>query len=267
MYLSDLYIKQIDGFPLTSSLVTGGDIVPNLDNAFYLGNQEFAYKNVYVNNIMPNGGNNDLNIYGNVILDGEIDANAFNTSSDARIKSNISDLDSSESLYLINNLSPRLYTLHTAKGDISNVPGFISQEVDLTLPSAVSNGDKYIGNIKKIYPCELQFTTYKNEIPLYGYAVDISDLSNITYPVELCISVGNRVQYMTIQKPLFTFMNSNLIDNIYIYGTLIHDFKLLSYDYIYTLNVAATKELYKLINMQANLIKILEERISALENS
>jgi len=52
----------------------------------------------------------------------------------------------------------------------------------------------------------------------------------------------------------------------FIYGKEINDFHTLSKEYIFTLNVSATQELYKLIQQQNILIQDLQNRITILEN-
>jgi hypothetical protein len=47
-------------------------------------------------------------------------------------------------------------------------------------------------------------------------------------------------------------------DDVFIYGSKVNDFHTLDKSYIYTLNVCATQELYKLIQDLQNRISILE---------
>ena len=52
-----------------------------------------------------------------------------------------------------------------------------------------------------------------------------------------------------------------------IYGSKVDDFHTLNKDYIFTLNVCATQELYKLIQQQNIIIQDLQNRINILENN
>ena len=56
-------------------------------------------------------------------------------------------------------------------------------------------------------------------------------------------------------------------DDVFIYGSKVDDFHTLDKSYIYTLNVCATQELYKLIQQQNIIIQDLQNRISILENN
>ena len=55
-------------------------------------------------------------------------------------------------------------------------------------------------------------------------------------------------------------------EKIFIYGKEINDFHSLKKDYIFTLNVCATQELYKIIQKQETIINDLISRIAKLEN-
>jgi hypothetical protein len=55
-------------------------------------------------------------------------------------------------------------------------------------------------------------------------------------------------------------------EKIFIYGKEIKDFHSLKKDYIFTLNVCATQELYKIIQRQETIINDLIRRIAKLEN-
>jgi len=70
-----------------------------------------------------------------------------------------------------------------------------------------------------------------------------------------------------------TEINENVIkidkdintSNVFVFGKEVDDFHTLKKDYIFTLNVCATQELYKLIQNQNIIIEDLKNRISILE--
>jgi hypothetical protein len=55
--------------------------------------------------------------------------------------------------------------------------------------------------------------------------------------------------------------------NCFIYGTNINDFHTLNKDYIFTLNVSATQELYKIIQQQQEQINKLIIEVENLKNN
>ncbi len=79
---------------------------------------------------------------------------------------------------------------------------------------------------------------------------------------EVCIMTLNEkknYKVLSVDENTFT-INENLEgDKCFVYGTKINDFHTLDKNYIYTLNVCATQELYKMI-------QDLQERIRILEN-
>ena len=70
-------------------------------------------------------------------------------------------------------------------------------------------------------------------------------------------------------------INSNTIEidddidspDVFVFGKEIKDFHALKKEYIFTLNVCATQELYKLIQQQNIIIEELKNRITILENN
>ena len=55
-------------------------------------------------------------------------------------------------------------------------------------------------------------------------------------------------------------------DDVFVYGSKVDDFHTLDKSYIYTLNVCATQELYRIIEQQNIIIQDLQKRIEILEN-
>ena len=54
-------------------------------------------------------------------------------------------------------------------------------------------------------------------------------------------------------------------NKIFVYGTYVDDFQILSKNHIFTLNVGATQELYRQIKEQEDIINSQEERMNILE--
>ena len=65
---------------------------------------------------------------------------------------------------------------------------------------------------------------------------------------------------ITIDKDINT-------SNVFVFGKEIEDFHTLKKDYIFTLNVCATQELYKLIQKQNEVIENLQLQINELKNN
>jgi FKBP-type peptidyl-prolyl cis-trans isomerase 2 len=55
--------------------------------------------------------------------------------------------------------------------------------------------------------------------------------------------------------------NDRLIEEVFVYGYEVNDFHILTKDYIYTLNISATRELHRKMLEQEGRIKELEDRL------
>ena len=60
-------------------------------------------------------------------------------------------------------------------------------------------------------------------------------------------------------------LNIDETDPLFIYGKKVEDFKQLDYKSLYALNIAATQELYKLVQQQNALIQDLQTQINNLK--
>ena len=189
-----------------------------------------------------------------------VQSNIYNAS-DSRIKKDINDIVDDTALQQILLIQPKTYKYIDEIGRGSDVVyGFIAQQVKEVLPQAVSEMKEIIPNIYKKAICSGNIITLEN---------DISNELNIDDNIQIYIENGNSEMHKIIN------INSNVIEiekeinkeNVFIYGKEIKDFNSLKKDYIFTLNVCATQELYKLITQQNIIIQDLQNRISILENN
>jgi hypothetical protein len=181
-------------------------------------------------------------------------------SSDIRIKKEINDIDDDGALQKLLLIQPKTYKyIDVITRGSSIVYGFIAQQVKEVLPEAVSIVTDTIPNIYKQAKCNNNIITFEE---------DISNDLNINDKIKIYDDKGNEKLYKVNE------INSNIIEiddninssDVFIYGKEINDFNALNKDYIFTLNVCATQELYKLIQQQNIIIQELQNRISILEN-
>ena len=105
----------------------------------------------------------------------------------------------------------------------------------------------------------------ENKITL---CMDIFNKVNVNDEIQLINETNEKKSYKVID------INSNQItidsnlngDKAFLIGTKVNDFHTLDKNYIFTLNVCATQELYKLIQQQQRIINDLQNRLSILEN-
>ena len=188
-----------------------------------------------------------------------VSANILN-SSDIRIKKEINDINDDGALQQILAIEPKTYKYidYLSRGN-STVYGFIAQQVKAVIPHAVETVKDIIPNIYKRASCSSNIITLEN---------DVSQDLNINDNIKIYDEFGNDNMYN------ITEINSNVIkidkdintSNIFVFGKEIEDFHTLKKDYIFTLNVCATQELYRIIQQQQQQIDALIRRIEILES-
>ena len=177
--------------------------------------------------------------------------------SDIRIKEDIQDINYDSALQMILAIEPKTYKyIDKIENGNKKVYGFIAQQVQKVIPEAVSIENAYIPNV----------------MMLSDYNEDIIILPNIPNKVVIklkdklkCYDCNNNSIEVEVIEIInyFTFKIKDLEkkyknNKIFVYGTLVNDFHTLSKEYIYTLNVGATHELYRQIKEQGYIIKSRE---------
>ena len=170
-------------------------------------------------------------------------------SSDIRIKKEIKDIDDDGALQQILLIQPKTYKYidEITRGS-SVVYGFIAQQIKEVIPEAVSIIHEIIPNIYKQ-------GTYNNNIITLD--IDVSNELNINDKIKV-YNDKDKIKIVNVVN-----INSNEIEiddtidssDVFVYGKEINDFHSLTKEYIFTLNVCATQELYKLIEHQNIIIE------------
>jgi len=215
-------------------------------------------------------------------------ANTNNEISDVRVKKEISNISNPlEKLML---LEPKEYMLCDEKNYLKKY-GVIAQDVKRTLPEFVYTDNDYIANI---YTTAIYIEELVNNHYIYKLrtTVDINSLVNINDELKLLLDNNNNTNieiiiedlpYHNRNKKRFVIVKSiidiNTIEitekiecteieklNIFIYGKKVNDFLKLDYSSLYSLTIASTKELYKLIKTQEIFINNIETKINNIEN-
>jgi hypothetical protein len=180
-------------------------------------------------------------------------------SSDIRIKKDIEDINDVSALEKILQIQPKTYkyidTLHKKS---HTVIGFIAQQIKEVIPEAVELAEEYIPNIYKIA------TTNEDIINL-----DNTELLKVNDDIKIYDKDGTPElsKIIEVNETSIKIDKTYNNDDVFIYGSKVDDFHTLDKSYIYTLNVCATQELYKLIQQQNIIIQDLQNRISILENN
>lgn len=189
----------------------------------------------------------------------------FVAASDERIKDVVSIPTTSESLDIIKNIR---VTDYAYKDSIKN-PGvhrkLIAQNVKEHLPSAVSLRTDFIPNV---YSFSKSIVKKEDLI-----TIELENVKDIIKGDIIKISIDEQdtvreVTVLSVDKKLNTFSIEPLEgigSKVFVYGKRIDDFLTLDYDSVFSTNVAATQELVKIIDSQAETIKNLENKLSKIE--
>jgi hypothetical protein len=198
----------------------------------------------------------------------------FTTSSDERIKKNIQDINDDGALQKILQIQPKTYEyIDKVERNDGIVYGFIAQQIKEVIPEAVKIEKAVIPNILKV-------CNYNNDI----ITLPEEDINKLKVNDEIEIIINNEnnkrlCKIIEINDDNTIRINESLnitteetteetetIKECLVYGSKVEDFHTLDKTYIYTLNVCATQELFKLIEQQNIIIQDLQKRIEMLEN-
>ena len=189
----------------------------------------------------------------------------YATTSDIRTKEDIQNINDNCALLKILAIEPKTYKYidKVEKGD-NKVYGFIAQQIKKVIPEAISLENSYIPNI-------MLNADYYNNIITLPYL-----------PTKVTINVKDKIKCFDINNNCIEVEVSKIINElefeikdldkeyknnkIFVYGTYVTDFHTLSKEHIFSLNVGATQELYRLIKKQDDIIKS-HKRINALKQT
>ena len=270
-------IVYINFFNTAGLLSVGGAIAQAklhvASGTYATGLTTLRYWNVGTTNITLGGSFNDIC----AIFDSSIwcKSSYVAFSSDERIKTNIQDIEDDGALQKILQIQPKTYEYidKVEKGD-NNIYGFIAQQIKEVIPEAVKIQKCIIPNIYKV-------CNYTNDAEGSHSIITIPDglIEKLKINDEIDIVIKNdRTKTFNILEIIDDKIKINEVlsstpegdekeTECFVYGSKVDDFHTLDKNYIYTLNVCATQELYKLIQKQNEIIENLQLQINELKNN
>jgi hypothetical protein len=229
------------------------------------------------------GGYGYLNQYGAVNVGGgtwpysiyatdRIAAAEFNAFSDSRIKENVQDVDDLSALNTLRLIQPKKYNYidKITRGE-TPVWGFIAQQVGSVLDYSTGRITDYIPSVYDVaYVTNTEnVTTIKLKIKTTSGLVSTST-STGPVKIKLFTDDKNTVFIATlkdiIDETTFTINESlNQTSKVFVYGIEISDFHTLNKDAIFTINVAATQELDREVQIVNQKYSDLEQKYNDLD--
>ena len=288
-----VYYSNITNRPILNDLILSSNIITtNVNNQVNFPNANVAWGNewfLYIGTSPTSVINSFIFHHLTSTINSKWWFNGTTTStnaeiSDERIKYEIQDIpDTLDKLML---LKPKEYYLCDEK-DYLKKYGIIAQDVNNNpdLSHLVFNDDDYIANI-------YLYASYINEDGIYKLVANSSIINkiNVDDELKLLLNNTNNIEIIIEDSPYHnrykkryvkvkSIINETSFEiyedieltfnertNIFIYGKKVNDFKKLDYSSLYSLNIKATQELYKLIQHQQTIIENLKTRIIELEN-
>ena len=215
------------------------------------------------------------------------------SSSDERIKKNISDLNDDNALQMILNIQPKTYNYIDMRGrqsagqsDSNNtentVYGFIAQQIKSVIPDAVRIQTEFLPNIFLV----ADYNSVENIITLPSDNENLNIIAaNATVAQAATASTAATAATIAAKIKCYDMRDNTIIvevveiisarsfkinnikyrdSKIFVYGTEVNDFHALNKEYINTLNVCAVQELHRKIISQQNEIKELNDKMNVL---
>ena len=256
--------------PSSIKFSINNDTASNIE--IYKGSTYFKNQNVTITGNLTVNGNIEVqsgcNI--NIIGGGYYQSNTANINtattpifSDYRIKTNIIDINDNTALQQILGIKPKTFNyIDKNERGTDLVYGFIAQDVKEIIPQAVKVETQFIPNIYKSF----DYNNITNQI------TTTEDLSSNLLLNDNIMIKDNDNYYKTAYITNITSNNIKVDikingDNCFIYGKKITDFHTLDKSYIYTLNVCATQDLYKMIEYQQSNINNITTKITERQSN
>jgi hypothetical protein len=178
-------------------------------------------------------------------------------SSDERIKKDITLYDNTIGLDKLRNIDVKNFKYIDGKGrnPKQNEIGFIAQEVQKILPSAITKETEYLPNFYKKINCE--WTEFEKKYKMKSS--DLLNVSNIKYKFYVWNKDDKTETLQMIEGNIDnTFTFENKWDNVFCIGNNVNDFLALDKNSLFIINFSATKQLDKIVQEQKNEIDALK---------
>jgi len=194
-----------------------------------------------------------------VVVNGNVQANAYNATSDMRIKTNMSTINGTYAVEVLRKLEPKKYSYIDDKED-NYTWGFIGQELESCLDYSTTKSTNYIPNI------------YDNA-DISNKRIILSSKSTKDFIVESLNDISlSKMRFLDSKKNEIirnidkiindnTFSITETIDTsdnkIFVYGQLVDDFYSVNHTSVFTITTAAVKEIDR--ELQSALLVIEEQ--------
>ena len=186
----------------------------------------------------------------------EIRALAFLADSDERIKTVKGRSDAITDLETLAQIEITDYTLKDVVGEGSDsYKKVIAQQVEAVFPQAVSQGSGVVPDIYKVAPTA-------------GGWVDLATDLKVGDRVRLIAETKSGVhEVLEVRTGAFRTAFESDVDEVFVFGREVDDFRSVDYEAIAMLNISATQELHRQLEAKEQTIADLQKRLANLETT
>lgn len=176
--------------------------------------------------------------------DGRIRASEFNAMSDQRVKTNFKQPPTEGLLALVNSLDVTAYEyIDKVEYGVNAKTGFIAQEVERVVPSAVSKAKDYIPSVYEMAQ-NIEFDQAT------GFAtISVAKNHNLAQNdmVKLVTESGaEEVEIASVpNENTLTVKLKTEPKSVFVYGKMVDDFRAVDYDQLFSIGIGAIQELAK----------------------
>ena len=200
----------------------------------------------------------------------------FYKSSDERIKKNITDIPGDVSLQMVRDIECKYYEYKDTKLNANKTMGFIAQQVNTVLPTAVSIISEFICSEQRI-STEHTWEPYQviNEdaaSSVTKYKLTILDLNETSgeqlYRFRVSDNLENgdeEIETISLKDEHNSFIFDKIYEHVFICGKHANDYHVLDYDKVFCLNIPATKEIDRIQQIEKERVSVLEEKTSTMK--
>jgi trimeric autotransporter adhesin len=201
---------------------------------------------------------------GGYLSTGTGNSGGFYVTSDERIKRKVGISDSRNDLAMLMKLKVTDYMyVDSLKSGNMIVKGVFAQQTESVYPQAVSKQTNFIPNIYALS----NSTSYDESGKTLHIIMAKPHGLKKGDKVKLISSTSGEKQGEVIAADNFSFTINNWNENsekIFVYGKEVIDFRIVDYDRLFTLNISATQEIVKLLEMQQKLIEELKSKVNEI---
>ncbi|MDB4796830.1 tail fiber domain-containing protein, partial [bacterium] len=199
-----------------------------------------------------------------LVAETSVVSNRYFTSSDSRIKENIREVSNSDALSQIAKLRISKYQMRDVilHGDSPRV-GLIAQEVERVIPDAVTRRPNVVPDVYQT-SSKAEYRPESNTL-----LITVSELHGLSVGDELRVLLDNEPYTREIlavpdSKTIVVGEWEKKVEQVFVYGRHVEDFRTVNYDYVFTTGLAAIQELNSKLEasnkqLQSDLATVNEE--------